>query len=157
MSLRFDLRVDDSGASDRFDLMSERARNPRPVLLDVLDLLHQGEKRRFNSSAGWEGLSAATRARDQRKDKRYKSGRDPRLMRASGALERALTIKGEDPSISDVGKDTLRFGIKGGRTPVYYGRFHDLGDGVPRRQVLVFSSVTRKRTSRVVTDYFAGR
>jgi hypothetical protein len=151
MGLKFVVTVDgEQQAANRFTLIGRRARDARPAFREISRLIYESEQRRFNSRSGWAPLAASTVARKRRE------GLSPQIMRATGALHRALTVPG-DPSILDIDKDRMRFGLKGGRTAVYYGRFHQQGKGVPKRPVVVFTAATRRNANRILTDHFAGR
>lgn len=79
-------------------------------------------------------------------------GRAPKgLTHPPGALKRAVT----GPEVFDTTRDSLvmgvRFGV--GRTPAYYGAFHQKGAGVPLRPVWKRLGATERREwMQVVTD-----
>jgi hypothetical protein len=94
--------------------VGDRARRPEVALRSgaVLDALHASERRRF--SQPWRpGITRAWAARKRRE------GLDPRVMRATGALERTLET-GRPPAVTfRAWNGTLRWGLPA-RSPVWY-------------------------------------
>jgi hypothetical protein len=126
--------VEETGARQaarRQTKISEHALDLRPALSDIVDkALIPAERRQFATGAGWRPLAASTRARKRRQ------GLPSRVMRAAGKLERVLTVRGAAGQLVDIDRTSVTFGIKGGRSDAYYGRFHQKGKGVPKRVVV---------------------
>jgi morphogenesis family protein len=113
---------------EALESLGERGNDARPAWPFVMSDLQRSTKRRFDTegaSAGWPRVAASTLARDAR------GRRDPRLMRASGALEKALTADRARGGIRRRLKTQMRFG-----TSIFYAHFHQVGQGVPRRVLL---------------------
>ena len=88
MAIRMRLTVEGAReARARVDDVGDRARAPEPALRSAgtLTELKLSERRRFSQARGWRRISPEWVARKRR------SGLDPRVMRASGRLESALT------------------------------------------------------------------
>jgi hypothetical protein len=130
-------------ATRRFDDIGLRARRPEPALRSkaTLGALKASEQRRF-ARGGWP--------RDTPKwirEKRRRGLSDKTLV-ATGRLERALESGAVAEGISFSAYDsTLYWGIKGGRTNIYYA--HPLAKGVGHKKVKR-RMVTIDRQARVV-------
>lgn len=127
----------------RMTRIATRALDMRPAMSDVADVLINAEKRQFDSEDGWQRDALSTRRRKARE------GLDPRTMRATGKLERVLTHRRARGQLLEITRDSVTFGLKGGRSDGYYGRFHQDGDGVPKRPVVPHPS---QRTIRAVAQ-----
>jgi hypothetical protein len=101
-------------AAKRVDDVGDRARRPEPALRSnaALEALKASERRRFSHGRGWRRISAEWVERKRR------SGLDPRVMRASGALEQALTT-GTGGVRRSVFNAELRWGIRSGEMARY--------------------------------------
>lgn len=110
MAVRMRLTVEGiREARDRVDDVGDRARQPEPALRDsgtTFDL-QLAERRRFSQARGWRRISPEWAARKRR------DGLDPRVMRATGRLESALTnaTDGVRPSVWN---GQLSWGIRSG-------------------------------------------
>jgi phage gpG-like protein len=147
--VRFELStVGDKQAARRLASLGERAARSRPILEDIADELIQAERRQFRSGAGWAPLAASTRARKRRQNLPGK------VLHATGDLERALTRRNAPGQLLVFNRHEVRFGIKGGRSPAYYGRFHQKGRGVPKRVVVPAPTAqTRRALARIVREH----
>lgn len=122
---------------ERFDTMEEHADNAAPALERVLDLIRVDTRDRFATGKGWRGLDADTKARKARE------GIDHRILHGkTGDLEESLTRPGARGQIRDVGDIEAIFG-----THVYYARFHEKGEGVPKRRLVQMTKKTRDHIS----------
>jgi hypothetical protein len=75
-------------------------------------------------------------------------------MRESGALERALTVRRARGQTIRAGRQQLVVGLNSNPTSkVFYGRFHQKGQGVPKRKVVVFDKQAQRRVSPIIRDY----
>lgn len=127
--------------------VSRRGADARPAWPMVLDMLQGQAQRRFTTEgrdAGWEPVAGTTVARDVR------TNRDPRLMRTTGKLERALTADRARGGVRRRGKTQLRFG-----TSLPYAVFHQEGRGVPKRILVEMDAMTQARAARMLERYMA--
>lgn len=132
-------------ATARLEGVADRIEDPRPVFEAIARDLTVDERRRFDTQGfgQWPKLDPATIRRKLRKHQ------DPRILHATGTLERALTSLGAPGQRLEISRTQLRFGLE----PVgaaYYGRFHQTGRGVPKR--LVISVTPRQRIE--ISDHF---
>lgn len=139
-------------ARARVDELGIRAQRPEPVLRSdsvKLDLL-ESEGRRFARTTGWRKDNPKWLREKQRR------GLDPRVMRATGHLERALTT-GADAAITfQAYNSELRWGIRGGRTDLYYAA--PLARGTtrhPRRRMVVIDQIARAHIAGRIEHYIA--
>lgn len=140
MNLDVDVRVSgDKEAAALADRLAGRLSDGTPALRGLVDTLLEAQAERFVArGVTWKPTAASTRARDAR------GGRDPRLMVLTGALLRSLTVRGARGQVVRITATSLRFG-----TRIYYARFHQRGDGVPKRTVV---GLTRLQRNAVVTE-----
>ena len=143
--MRFDLEIrGDEQASRRISKMAGRARRMRPALSDSADVLINAERRSFRSRR-WEPLAASTL------EWRERQGTGKRVLHETGTLESALTVRGAPGQLLTFKKDTVTFGLKSGRAPAFYGRFHQTGQGVPKRVVIPKPTArTRREMAKIV-------
>lgn len=142
--MRLEIEVSgDEQAKRRFARIAHKAERTRPAMQQVADELIQGEREQWRNP-GWVPLAVSTRARKRRQHLPAKP------LRATGRLERALTVKGAPGQHLKVGDREVVFGLKGGRSDVFYGRFHQQGKGVPKRQVVVVTTRTRQRIANAI-------
>lgn len=126
--------------------VGNRARAPEPALRTdrVMSILHMAEHRRF----GQRFSPRATRAWAARK---RREGLDPRMMRATGALERTLT-RGRPPDVAfKAYNSVLSWGLKW-RSPVWYAAVHQKRPG---RRVVVIDKRAAGQITDIVTAYVA--
>lgn len=116
----------------------------------VKDDILESERRRFARGTGWRKDTPKWVAEKRR------SGLDTRVMRATGHLERALTT-GADPAITfQAFNSTLRWGIRAGRSDLYYAA--PLARGTtrhPPRRMVVIDQVARVRIAGRIEHYIA--
>lgn len=147
-------------AAGRLDRLADHAEHSAAFFQMVGDLLIEQSRRRWrNNGPGWKGLADSTKARKRRQ------GLDPRVMRATGALERALTVWGAPGQKWEHGDGKAEFGIyvggaKGGTAfrvaDVYYGAFAQAGKGEAQRVIVRATPATRKRVLETLSDYLLG-
>lgn len=126
--------------------LAERGRDPRPALAEILGIIRGANKRQFQTGKGWRRLDADTLRNKKRK------GQTRGVLRATGALERALTEPNAPGSFTRVRYNTLVFGLSG-RGSVFYGAFHDKGKGVPRRRLTLLRKPDRDRSKDVLRTF----
>jgi phage gpG-like protein len=117
----------------------------KPAVLSLLDQLLEAERERFDGGKGarWRKLAASTLRTDERQ------GRDPRPMIETGLLRDSLTRPGHPQQIVRVRPGQLTFG-----TRVYYARFHQRGQGTPKRAVVGLTRIQRTRLVEALRDFF---
>lgn len=128
------------------DRLGQRARDIRPATSTIRTQFRTAEERLFDTGGHgqWPKLAEATR---QLKAKR---GSDPRILRATGALYRALTSAKAAGQLDVRHPTELRFG-----TTIPYATFHDLGKGVPQRKPIDLTSHDRDRITKAIEEYVA--
>lgn len=148
--MRFEIDVDGiEHAEDRLEGVGRRASDLRPVGAHVIGELAAGERRLFATPAGWAPLAQSTKERKRRQRL------DSRPMHATGLLAETLgaAAPGERGRLETTTRTQVIFGIKRGRSDIFYGRFHHQGRGVPRRRVIVATQRTQGDVRDVVTHY----
>lgn len=74
-------------------------------------------------------------------------------MVATGALLKSLTVERGRGARRSATKRQMKFG-----TSVYYGKFHEKGESVPQRRILVpLDTRTRRRMVTDVRDHMLGK
>lgn len=142
--MKFELHtVGDKQAARRLSRLGARAQRSRPLLEEIVDELIEAERRHFRAGR-FTPLAASTRERKRRQ-------RLPmRVLEASGGMKRALTVEGAPGQLIVYRRHSVRFGVKGGRSPAYMARFHQKGRGVPKRIVVPKPTAqTRRRLGEV--------
>lgn len=117
--MRATIRVEDLKVSvKRVDDVGDRARTPEKVLRSesVKGDLLASEERRFATNAGWRKDTPDWVAEKRRR------GLDPRTLRATGHLEQALTTGNDSAIVRSAYNGVLRFGIRLGRSDLYYAQ-----------------------------------
>jgi hypothetical protein len=118
VALRYRLVVDGAReAAKRIDDVGLRARRPEPALrapATARDLM-AGERRRFAQARGWRRIGAEWVAEKRRR------GLDPRIMRATGKLEDALTNATGGVRATAFNAQ-LTWGIRAGQTDLFYAQ-----------------------------------
>lgn len=145
MPVRVDVDVrGDREASQLLDRLARRLDDGRPQLLGLLDQLIAAERERFEGrGARWRKIAPSTLRKDAQQ------GRDPRPMIATGDLRDSLTHRGDPRMIVRVRPGTLTFG-----TRVWYARFHQRGEGQPKRTVVGLTRVQKQRLVESLRDFF---
>lgn len=154
MAIRATLRVDGiKEARLRTDLVGLRARRPEPALraTETLDDLTAGERRRFDSTRGWRRNTPAWTREKRRR------GLDPRVARATGRLERALTSPASARGLTfRAFNGTLYWGIPQGRSDLFYAQAIAKNRGGRRGiKTVVIDMETRRRIAVRLERYIA--
>lgn len=137
--MQVDVVVRTGETAELVDRLSRRLADGRPQLLSLVDRLIAAERLRFMGvGQRWRRLAPATVRKDRQE------GRNPQPMIVTGALLRSLTQVGDRDQIVRVRPGQLQFG-----TRVFYARFHQRGEGVPKRTV---AGLTRQQRKGVVED-----
>lgn len=137
VGMRGSLKLDGmTAAIQRVDDVGDRARAPEPALraAGTRRDLQESEKRRFSHRRGWARLTPRWAAEKRRR------GLDPRVLRATGRLYSALVNAVRSDGVRhDVFNRELRWGIRRGRSNVYYAQAlaKGWGETKPRRMVVI--------------------
>ena len=123
--------------------IASRCLDARPAFSDIADRLMAAEARLFSTGRGWPPNTASTKKRKARE------GLDARPLHATGKGARALTQRGAPGQKLVISRDELRFGILGGRSPVFYMRFQKHRG----RDPLVSRDVIRRAAKPVLQDF----
>jgi hypothetical protein len=143
------IRVDMPGGGTRsfvrrVDGIGRRAGDASPAWERIHRSFLAGERARFRSSGAgdWAPLTR------QYLSAKTSTGRDPRVMRATGALERALTTGRGPGAVAETTPTAATFG-----TDLDRAMFAQRGSGRRRRRVLVVTRPRRTRWSRMIRDH----
>lgn len=132
---------------DRLRDVGERGGDLRKASSAVRTIYREAQEAKF-ASAGhgtWPALKPETVEAKRRR------GLDTRLMRASGALYKALTAPRAGAQVDERHKDSLVFG-----TSLPYARYHDQGSGgMPRRALMQFTAAEQKRMTETLGEFIA--
>lgn len=146
--LSIDVRASEAAA--KLERFADNAEDVQRFFRTVADLLMAQSRRRWNTEPGWRPLEWSTVQRKARsKDPRVRANAHHTL-RATGALERALTVWGAPGQKLVTTDDELAFGIyvggelKGGHraADVWYGVIAQKGVGEPKREILKATPAT---------------
>lgn len=148
MKLAVDV-LGDEELSDDLDDLGDRAGNMRPAFLAVLRFVMVPRLRSRFTGAGWTPLADATVERKRR------AGQDTRILRATGALEDALTGYGRATGrLQTVGKSTVRIGAG---KKLFYARFHQFGTKkMPKRELFGWEPADRTKALKLIDRYLFG-
>lgn len=147
--MRFQLDVDgDEEARNELNRRAGRAQHMKPALERVLGVIVARYRRRFQGGE-WKPLASATVERKSRQ------GLDPRVMRASGALERALTAPGRTAGrTQSVGKTQARVGVG---KKLFYARFQHFGtESIPARPLFRWERDDERRALEILDRHLFG-
>ena len=126
--------------------LARRAADVRPAAEKAHDVFRRSEERTFQTrgDGSWPPLKASTRAIKAR------HGQNPAILRATDTLYRSLTERSAEGQIDQARPDELRFG-----TSVPYARFHETGQGVPKRELIKLRPAEHDQITEVLGDYIA--
>lgn len=112
----------------------------------VRSIFRNAEKERFasNGRGSWPALKEASR------DAKARRNLDPRPMRASNALYKALTAPRARNQTDHRERDELRFG-----TDLPYAAVHDEGKSRPKRQLIDLTPAERRKIDVALEKYIA--
>jgi phage gpG-like protein len=104
-----------------------RANNPERAFRAIADDLMADERRRFATRGfgRWQPDAPST----------IKRKGNNKVLEQSGRLRRALTERSAPGQRLDISRTEMTFGLTPGGA-AYYGRFHQQGKGVPKRQLV---------------------
>lgn len=120
---------------------------PEPALgsTQALTAVQAGQRRRFNTRRGWKPATSEKWAKAKRR-----KGLDPRLMRATGALESALTNADSNTQFR-AWNMTLTWGLRW-RSQVWYAA----PNARAGRRTVVIDTRARREIADLVARYIAG-
>jgi phage gpG-like protein len=140
-----------SQAAARINRLADNAADSRGFFDKVAKiLLRQSQDRWRRNGYGWTPLDPDT---IRQKAKRKQSGG---ILRATGALQKALTVWRAPGQKVVFASDHFIFGLKiGGESEreAFYGHFHQTGKGVPKRVVLKATQATRRNVRKALLDH----
>lgn len=145
--MRFDVSIlGDEALRRDLEQLGDKASDMKPAFWAVLRSVLVPRLRARFSGSGWEPLSESTVEWKNRRNL------DPRIMRATGALESALTASGKASGrLQTVGKSTVRVGAG---KKLFYARFHQFGtDKMPKRELFGWEQSDRSRALRILDSY----
>jgi hypothetical protein len=129
-------------ANARFHGAGDRAGNLRPAFSKIADEWISSERRQFASKRGWAPNRPSTKAR------KLRQGYGLTVMRQTGALERALTIRRSRGQTIRLQKHSMSMGLKP-NGPVFYGKFQARYG----RKVVVFDPKAEATVEPTIHDY----
>jgi phage gpG-like protein len=139
----------DDVASRHLTELAKRGDDPRPAFREIVEDVRSAEADWFASEGrgSWPPLAARTLAAKAR------AGHAGGALVATGALRRSLTVKRGAGAVRSATKRQMKFGTK-----VHYARFHDTGEGAPKRRVMIpLDARARREMVKDVRDYMMGR
>lgn len=145
--MRIDVQVNGQDtAAQMLSRQGARAQAPQRALNVIAARLIALQRQRLSRGQG--GLKRLAPSTLERKRRQHL---DPRPLRATGTLIRSVTERGAPEQRLDISKDELVFGTK-----VYYARFHQFGEGNPRRRVLNLTPKQREPIAQIIADFLMG-
>lgn len=126
--------------------VAKRAGNVKAASSKIRTVYRKAEERQFQSrgSGSWPALKESTR------ESKARHNYDPRLMRATNALYRALTSPRAAGQVDERKPDEFRFG-----TDLPYAGYHDRGKGVPLRKLIDLKPAERQDINEALEDFIA--
>jgi phage gpG-like protein len=126
--------------------VGDRSSDIRRLSEKVRSVYRRSETARFDNRGrgAWPPLAASTRAR------KAAEGLDPRILHASDTLYRSLTSPRAAGQIDDRKPTEFRFG-----TTVPYAVFHDVGKGLPRRELIELTPSERREVEELIARYIS--
>lgn len=114
--MRFDIDIlGDEDLREELDDLGERAKDMKPAMRAVMRFVIVPRYKKRFSGSGWKALSPDYR------EQKSKQGLDPRIGRATGRLEDALTAIGKTPGrTQSIAKTGVRVGVG---KKLFYARF----------------------------------
>lgn len=145
MALRYDLDIlGDEKLLDDIEALRERASDLKPAFWQVLRRVIVPRYRARFQGGGWEPLDLEYRAW------KSKQGLDPKIGRATGALEAALTAMNRVPGRTQtVGKQRVRVGV--GKRLAYAGWFD------AKRTLFGWEPEDEREALRILDRFLFGR
>lgn len=125
----------------------KRANDARPAASKVRTAYREVELNIFAHNGGaqaWEKLKDSTRENKRRRNQ------DHGVLRASGALYKALTAPRAKYQVDDRAAHEFRFG-----TTLPYAVFHEEGKGQAKRPTQAFTQAQQRHINKAIEDYIA--
>ena len=147
MQYQLELRGIDE-AADRLEDTGDRAAHARAAMDKIVDALIEGEQSLWRRNGGGGKKKWAPNTKSTLASKIAK-GLDPRPMRATGALERSLTVKHAPNQLLKIDNNSMEFGTK-----LFYAQFSQLAKNPARRRIVLDIAAKQKRTIReIILDH----
>lgn len=134
--------------ADRLRRVSQRLEYARPFFERVGRLILEANKQHFRS-ASWTPLDPDTVRQKARK------GQSRGILRATGRLERALTVWGAPGQKMRIDHDSVTVGIDP-LGEAKYGLFHQEGRSVPKRPLVNPNRLQIARVHQALQDHIFG-
>jgi hypothetical protein len=131
----------------RLGKVERQARDFTPALREIRKSFYAAERSQFatQGQGDWRPDTPKTLAR------KAKRGQDPRTMRASGALYRALGLGQGPGAVDQMSSDELTLG-----TSLVQGRVAQRSSGNRRRRVLVVTKRRRAKWLAIIREHVTG-
>lgn len=131
----------------QMSLRVDAGQNLGPAMQEVARFVMKVLKRRFDlqgayGSPRWAALSQA------RIDEKKRLGLDPRILHATLALRNSLTRRGAKGQVLHTGRDLMQL-----ETDLFYGRFHQRGEGQKVRKPVYIAEDNRRRFIKIIQRY----
>lgn len=127
----------------RLEEIAARSLDARPAFSTIADEIMIAERRLFDTGRGWPADKPSTLKRKAARQQ------DLRTLHATGKGAAALTRRGAPGQKLVISRKELRFGIVGGRSPVFYMRFQKARG----RDPLVSRDVIRRLAKPVLAEF----
>jgi hypothetical protein len=125
----------------------KRADNAKPAAAKIRTAYREVEAEIFARDGGavaWKKLEDSTREAKRRRNQ------DHGILRASGALYKALTAQRAKYQVDDRQPHELKFG-----TTLPYAEYHEVGKGQAKRPTQAFTVAQQRRINEAISDYIA--
>lgn len=148
--MRFILDVNGADSAARhIREIAHRAESPRQFFVEAAQMIVRDNKQLWQHNA-WSPLDPDT-------VRRKASQNQPRqTLRATGTLERALTVWRAPGQKFEVDRNKMTIGLEP-RGVASYGQYHQSGQGNPRRKILEMSRSTKDRVLKTLLSYLVGK
>jgi phage gpG-like protein len=131
------------------DIMANDLNDFKPMFQKIANDFRKTERGIFDSQGAFEGGSkwpALSPAYKQIKDRKY-PGR--RILEATGAMRKSLTLQAGSGHISQPTTDSLTIGTRDKKAP-----YHQSGTSkMPQRKVLFLTDAEKSRLTRIAHEY----
>lgn len=131
----------------QLSLRVEAGQDLGPAMGEVARFVMKVLAKRFNTqgaygSPRWAALS------QERRDEKKRLGLDPRILHATLKLRDSLTKRGAAGQILRTGRDLMQL-----ETDLFYGRFHQRGEGQKVRKPVYIADDNRRRFIKIIQRY----
>lgn len=144
MPIRLRLSVLGEDVLDRTLLSIEAAEDMRPAFEAIADVFLESERRQFATEGRWGSGGWAPLSPDYARWKARHYPGQP-ILRRDDDLFRSLT---SGPAVRRIERDRVWLG-----SDVDHGRYHQLGQGVPRRRPVELPESVRRRMVKIMQRF----